>query len=63
MPATTVIGLISGGDTALRNPVEGAEDDTEQVWKENGITVTNAGQCGDYLNPVRFYKNTTVHSA
>ena len=33
---------------------------TEQVWKENGITVTNAGQCGDYLNPVRFYKNTTV---
>ena len=34
MPATTVIGLIAGGDTALRNPVEGAEDDTEQGWKD-----------------------------
>ena len=33
MPATTVIGLIAGGDHALRNPVEGAEDDTEQGWK------------------------------
>ena len=34
MPATTVIGLIAGGDHALRNPVEGAEDDTEQGWKD-----------------------------
>ena len=34
MPATTVVGLIAGGDTALRNPVEGAEDDTEQGWKD-----------------------------
>jgi N-acetylmuramic acid 6-phosphate etherase len=34
MPATTVIGLIAGGDTALRNPVEGAEDDTEQGWMD-----------------------------
>lgn len=29
-----VIGLIAGGDTALRNAVEGAEDDTEQAWKD-----------------------------
>ena len=32
MPNTVVIGLIAGGDTALRNPVEGAEDNTEQGW-------------------------------
>lgn len=29
-----VIGLISGGDTALRNAVENAEDDLEQAWKD-----------------------------
>lgn len=29
-----VIGLISGGDTALRNAVENAEDDFEQAWKD-----------------------------
>lgn len=34
MDPTWVIGLIAGGDTALRNPVENAEDDTEQGWKD-----------------------------
>lgn len=34
MPPTVVIGLIAGGDTALRNPVENAEDDTERGWEE-----------------------------
>lgn len=29
-----VIGLIAGGDTALRNPVENAEDDKLQAWKD-----------------------------
>ncbi|MFT3753232.1 MAG: N-acetylmuramic acid 6-phosphate etherase [Paludibacter sp.] len=29
-----VVGLIAGGDAALRNPVENAEDDTEKAWKE-----------------------------
>jgi len=29
-----VIGLIAGGDTALRNAVENAEDDTTQAWKD-----------------------------
>lgn len=32
MPPTLVIGLIAGGDIALRNPVEGAEDNTTQGW-------------------------------
>lgn len=34
MPNTVVIGLIAGGDTALRNPVENAEDNTAQGWKD-----------------------------
>lgn len=29
-----VIGLIAGGDTALRNAVENAEDNTEQAWED-----------------------------
>jgi len=29
-----VIGLIAGGDTAIRKAVEFAEDDTEQGWKD-----------------------------
>lgn len=32
VPPTHVIGLIAGGDTALRNAVENAEDDTKQGW-------------------------------
>ena len=34
MDPSWVIGLIAGGDTALRNPVENAEDDTVQGWKD-----------------------------
>ena len=34
MPPTVVIGLIAGGDTALRNPVENAEDDMSSGWEE-----------------------------
>ncbi len=34
MEPTWVIGLIAGGDVALRNPVENAEDDTAQGWKD-----------------------------
>jgi N-acetylmuramic acid 6-phosphate etherase len=29
-----VIGIIAGGDTAIRKAVELAEDDTEQAWKD-----------------------------
>lgn len=31
---TLVIGLIAGGDRALRNPVESAEDDLDKAWEE-----------------------------
>lgn len=34
MPPTLIIGLIAGGDIALRKPVENAEDNTERGWKE-----------------------------
>ena len=34
MPPTVVIGLIAGGDTALRNPAENAEDDMSRGWEE-----------------------------
>ena len=34
MPNTLVIGLIAGGDRALRNPVESAEDDLDTAWEE-----------------------------
>jgi N-acetylmuramic acid 6-phosphate etherase len=30
----TVIGLIAGGDKAIRKAVENAEDDTQQGWKD-----------------------------
>lgn len=34
MDPGVVIGLIAGGDYALRHPVENAEDDTAQGWKD-----------------------------
>ncbi|MDR2474075.1 MAG: N-acetylmuramic acid 6-phosphate etherase [Tannerella sp.] len=34
MPPTWIIGLIAGGDTALRSPVEKAEDNLERGWQE-----------------------------
>ncbi len=34
VPHTMVIGLIAGGETALRRAVESAEDDPERAWKE-----------------------------
>ena len=34
MPSSLVVGLIAGGETALRNPVENAEDDIEKGWQE-----------------------------
>ena len=34
MPHGKVVGLIAGGDTAIRKSVEFAEDDEEQAWKD-----------------------------
>ncbi len=34
MPNSYVIGLIAGGDIALRNPVEHAEDDYDKGWED-----------------------------
>ena len=42
VPANWVIGLIAGGDTALRNPVEHAEDDIHLAWKDLQSHLINA---------------------
>ncbi len=34
VPPDWVVGLIAGGDTAIRTAVEHAEDDREQAWKD-----------------------------
>ena len=34
MPHGRVVGLIAGGDTAIRKAVENAEDDPAQAWKD-----------------------------
>lgn len=34
MPPSLVVGVIAGGERALRSAVEGAEDDTEQGWAD-----------------------------
>lgn len=34
LPHDRVIALIAGGDSAIRNAVENAEDDPEQAWKD-----------------------------
>lgn len=34
LPPDRVIGIIAGGDRAIRKSVEHAEDDTEQAWKD-----------------------------
>jgi N-acetylmuramic acid 6-phosphate etherase len=34
VPFDWVIGIIAGGDSAIRKAVEFAEDDTEQAWKD-----------------------------
>lgn len=44
MPHERVIGLIAGGDTAIRKAVENAEDATGQAWldlKKHDITATD----------------------
>jgi N-acetylmuramic acid 6-phosphate etherase len=34
VPFDWVVGIIAGGDTAIRRAVEFAEDDTEQAWRD-----------------------------
>lgn len=34
VPFDLVVGIIAGGDTAIRKAVENAEDDAEQAWKD-----------------------------
>ena len=34
VPAGLVVGIMAGGDSAIRQAVEGAEDNPEQAWKD-----------------------------
>ena len=34
VPHSLVVGLIAGGDTAIRKAVENAEDDAQQAWRD-----------------------------
>lgn len=34
VPQDLIVGLIAGGDSAIRKAIEFAEDDTEQAWKD-----------------------------
>ena len=34
VPAGLVVGIMAGGDTAIRQAVEGAEDDAKQAWRD-----------------------------
>jgi len=42
VPDTMVLGLIAGGETALRKAVESAEDDPNKAWKELEIFNINS---------------------
>lgn len=42
VPGTMVIGLIAGGEVALRKSVESAEDDPNKAWKELEIFNINS---------------------
>ncbi len=55
-PVEVIVPTITFDDAAKRTLEEG-----KQIWTENGITVTNVnGTIGDYVAPVRFYKNSSV---
>jgi N-acetylmuramic acid 6-phosphate etherase len=43
VPKDLVIGIIAGGDHALRNPVERAEDDPNQAWNDLNTYEINDG--------------------
>lgn len=45
MPHDRVIGLIAGGDTAIRKAVENAEDDRNQAWVDISQFNPNSNDC------------------
>jgi N-acetylmuramic acid 6-phosphate etherase len=45
VPHGLVVGIMAGGDKAIRKAVEFAEDDTEQAWKDLQKHKINANDC------------------
>ena len=62
MPHERVVGLIAGGDIAIRKSVENAEDDGYQAWKDlmehdinsNDIVV---GIAASWHHSLRYWRN------
>lgn len=59
--AAEVTATLSFANAAQRTEIDG----DHQVWKQNGITVTNnqgssTSAVADYVNPVRFYKSSDL---
>ena len=46
LPPSTVVGLIAGGDGAIRKAVEFAEDDSAQAWQD---LLANGAKAGDLV--------------
>jgi len=68
MTAGLVIGLIAGGEKALRNPVENAEDDADKAWAElqeyqvnQNDTVIGLAASGTTPYVIGALKNARVH--
>lgn len=59
--SSTETATLTFDDTAKRTTYS----TSQQVWEENGVTVTNdkgssTSNVGDYAKPARFYKNSTI---
>jgi len=68
MPSNLVIGLIAGGEKALRNPVENAEDDLTKAWEElqgyqinSSDTVVGLAASGTTPYVIGALKNARAH--
>ena len=65
-----IIGLIAGGDSAIRNSIEGAEDDTTKAWedlkkynitkKDSVIGVTASGRTPYVVGGLRQCKENSI---
>ncbi len=73
MPHERVIGLIAGGDSAIRKAVEFAEDDTEQAWvdlkaydideKDTLVGIAASGTTPYVLGGIRDARNNGILTA
>jgi len=73
VPHDLVIGIIAGGDTAIRKAVEGAEDDTHQAWldllyysineQDSVIGITASGTTPYVISGLKIARNNGILTA